>query len=54
MSPLMISTSRFEAILRTTSNDITVVSLVVSISTAISVPGLSLACQSGNDAEDMR
>src|SRR5205823_8561143 len=43
--------SRSEAILRATSNDMTVVSLVVSIRVTISVPGLSLPCQLGNDHE---
>jgi hypothetical protein len=49
----MISTSRSEAMLRAISNDMTVVSLVVSIRIAISVPGLSLPCQLGNDHEDI-
>lgn len=41
----------FLAILRATSNDMTVVSLVVSIRAAISVPGFSLSCQLRNDRE---
>ena len=49
----MMSTSRSEAILRATSNDMTVVSLVVSIGT-FSVPGLRVPCQLGNGPENNR
>jgi hypothetical protein len=52
MSPLMLSKSRSEAMLRATSNDMTIVSFVVSIR-QLSVPGLSPSCQSGNEDEDI-
>ena len=52
MSPLVISTSRSEAMLRAISNDMTVVSLVVSIG-VFSVPGFKLPCQLGNEHEDI-
>ena len=48
----MISTSRSEAMLRAISNDMTVVSFVVSIK-QLSVPGSRLLCQLGNDSEDI-